>query len=320
MDKYKAIDFFCGGGGMTCGLKQAGIDVIAGIDNDINVKSTYETNHPESIFVYADIKYLTTSVLNNKINVIKDDNKLILVGCSPCPFYSNLRIDKSKHTKTKDLLMEFARFVDYYNPAYVVIENVPGIVTNKYSILPTFKHFLTCLKYKIKDKVVDLSYYGVPQSRKRYILIATRLDKELDLPVMDKEQSLLQDYIGEHNGFQKIYAGYKDNTEFKHSVINITPKVMTRIGVRRNREFSSYERMVWNKPAPTITSKFFNVSCGRYVHPDEDRAISVREGATLQTFPKDYKFPLSNISTVAKIIGNAVPPEYARRIGLTIRD
>jgi DNA (cytosine-5)-methyltransferase 1 len=342
MTDYKAIDFFCGGGGMTCGLRQAGIHVLAGVDFDPQCRNTYEINNPDSKFIEANIKKLPTNYFEKELSVKKDDDKLILIGCSPCQYYSIINTSREKSKESKDLLMDFKRFVEYYNPGYVLVENVPGIVTNKESILPDFLDFLTDRRYTVKYKVVDMSYYGVPQSRRRFSLIASRIDKNIDLPEPDKRQSLLENFIGVKNGFQPVKAGHKDETAFNHTVSGLSEICVKRLiktprngGSRlswkddkelqlkcfegKDNSFKdTFGRMWWKKPASTITTKFFNISNGRFAHPEEDRAISLREGATLQTFPKNYIFKTTSIAATAKLIGNAVPPEYARRLGNVI--
>lgn len=338
-NQFKAIDFFCGGGGMTCGLRQAGVDVIAGVDFDKDAQETYEYNNLGSKFILSDIRKLHSDFFERKFNIKKNDDHLIFVGCSPCQFYSIINSDKNKSLRSKNLLRNFARFVEYYRPGYVLVENVPGIVTNKDSILPYFLTKLEEMGYKYDAKVVDLSFYGVPQTRKRFSLIATRRNVNIVLPKPDETQALLKDYLGEHNGFIKISAGHKDISEFNHSVAGLSEKGLKRILKTRcdggNRldwaddaELQldcfigkddcfkdTYGRMWWDRPAPTITTKFFSLSNGRFGHPEEDRAISIREGATLQTFPKDYVFKTNSIAAAAKLIGNAVPCEYARRLG-----
>ena len=127
-NNYKAIDFFCGGGGMTCGLRQAGIDVIAGVDFDGNAKETYEFNNPGSTFIYKDIKNLWSNYFERNFDVSKYDDNLIMVGCSPCQYYSIINTDHSKAETSRSLLINFARFIEYYRPGYVLVENVPGIV------------------------------------------------------------------------------------------------------------------------------------------------------------------------------------------------
>jgi DNA (cytosine-5)-methyltransferase 1 len=342
MTDYKAIDFFCGGGGMTCGLRQAGIRVLAGVDIDPQCKETYESNNHDSKFVEANIQELSLKYFEKEFSIKKDDDKLILIGCSPCQYYSIINTTREKSKQSKDLLMDFQRFVNYYNPGYVLVENVPGIISNKESILPVFLNLLAEKGYTTEYKVVDMSYYGVPQSRRRFSLIASRIEKNIDLPNPDEKQALLEDFIGVKNGFPPIKAGYKDETVFKNTVSGLNEICIKRLvktphngGSRlswkddkslqlrcfdgKDNSFKdTFGRMCWKKPASTITTKFFNISNGRFAHPDEDRAISLREGATLQTFPKDYDFKTTGIAATAKLIGNAVPPEYARRLGQVI--
>ena len=338
---YKAIDFFCGGGGMTHGLRQAGIEVIAGIDFDIDAKETYEFNNPGSVFINTDIKHLRSNYFEKKFNISKEDDSLIFVGCSPCQYYSVINTTKDKSIKSKNLLMNFARFIEYYKPGFVLVENVPGIMTNKDSILPDFLKQLTKLGYGNMDyKIVDLCKYGVPQSRRRFSLIATRIEGiNISLPKADDNIAVLKDYIGVSHGFQMIEAGHKDITDFNHTTAGLSDICLRRIKktkkdggcrldwandpelqlpcfVGKDSSFKdTFGRMWWNKPAPTITTKFFSLSNGRFGHPTEDRAISIREGATLQTFPSTYVFKTKSIAATAKLIGNAVPCEYARRIG-----
>lgn len=343
--KYKAIDFFCGGGGMTCGLRQAGINVIAGIDIDKDAKETYEYNNPGSVFINSDIKHLQKDYFEREFCIQRNDDNLILVGCSPCQFYSIINTDKNKSLGSKDLLMNFAEFIEYYMPGYILVENVPGIMTHKSSILPYFLQKIKDLGYKnLVYKIVNMSHYGVPQSRRRFSLIATRLENVIvKLPDEDEKESVLSDYIGKKNGFPKICAGHKDSTAFNHTTARLSdiclrrlmktshdggtrfdwandPQLQLRCFIGKDDCFKdTFGRMWWNKPAPTITTKFYSISNGRFAHPEEDRAISLREGATLQTFPKTYEFKTNSITATAKLIGNAVPCEYARRLGETIK-
>lgn len=342
---FCAIDFFCGGGGMTCGLRQAGIEVLAGVDFDAAVGPTYEYNNPGSKFVYADITQLELEYFEKNMGVQKNDDHLIMVGCSPCQYYSIINHDTTKSKCSKDLLINFSQFVEYYRPGYVLVENVPGIVSNKDSILPNFLAKLRELGYKdLVFKVINMSEYGVPQSRRRFSLIATRLDGvTVMLPPKEDHIAVLADYIGEANGFPRIEAGHRDETEFMHSTaaldeislerMKLTPhdggsrlswagneRLQLKCYMGKDDCFKdNYGRMSWKKPAPTITTRFSSVSTGRFAHPEEDRCISIREGATLQTFPKTYVFKTKNMATAAKIIGNAVPPEYARRLGEIIK-
>lgn len=341
--EFKAIDFFCGGGGMTCGLRQAGIHVLAGVDFDKNAQATYEYNNPGSTFIHKDIRRLHSNYFERKFGIQRNDDRLILVGCSPCQYYSIINTDRTKSIKSRDLLISFARFIEYYRPGYVLVENVPGIVTNKDSVLPRFLKKLQKWGYMhIAKDIVDMKNYGIPQSRRRFSLIATRLEHDIYLPKKDNYVLTVADVLGEKNGFPKITAGHKDTTPFAHTVAGLNSISLQRLAltphnggnrlswkdesslqlkcyIGKDDNFKdNYGRMWWNRPSPTITTKFFNISNGRFAHPDENRAISIREGATLQTFPKDYEFKTTNIAAAARIIGNAVPCEYARRLGLTI--
>ena len=343
--KLKAIDFFCSGGGMSFGLQQAGVNIIAGIDFDPECKETYEANIKDAKYILADVEKLKEKDLSKKIDIKKNDDDLILVGCSPCQYWTIIRTNKKKSKKSKNLLHEFHRFVRCYNPGYVVVENVPGILNRrKESGLDKFVKDLKDRGYTVHYEIVKLNNYGVPQTRKRFSLIANRLTDRKIFPKPNNSCPIAADFIGKKNGFVKILAGHKDKTSFMHTAAGLSEKNIKRLkltpkngGTRHawantslqinayknskgNVSFSdTYGRMSWNKPAPTITTKFFSISNGRFAHPEENRAISIREGATLQTFPKTYKFIGNNVSSVArKIIGNAVPPLYAKQIGKVI--
>ncbi|MFA6835469.1 MAG: DNA cytosine methyltransferase [Fibrobacteraceae bacterium] len=336
----QAIDFFCGGGGMTYGLRQAGIDVVAGVDFDADAKETYETNNPGSLFVLADVNRLNRDFFEKEMGVQKNDDDLILVGCSPCQYYSLIRSSKDKSEKSRGLLLKFWKFIDYYNPGYVLVENVPGILDNKRSVLPEFLRRLQKKGYShIIHEVVNMKDYGVPQNRRRFSLIATRLDKELSFPQPESQPISIRQVLGAENGFPRISAGHTDDTGMFHSTMRLCEINLKRLkkthrngGNRlcwkndpelqlpcykgKDKSFLDvYDRMFWDKPSPTITTKFYSISNGRFAHPQENRGLSIREGATLQSFPKDYKFCTSSIVVAAKLIGNAVPPRFAEKIG-----
>jgi DNA (cytosine-5)-methyltransferase 1 len=346
MNKLKAVDFFCSGGGMSAGLKDAGIDVLAGIDFDPECKDTYEENISGSKFILADVFDLRPIDLEKKLGIQPDDNDLVLIGCSPCQYWSIIRTNKAKSLESKNLLKEFHRFVKHFNPGYVVVENVPGILRRcEESGLVSFIEDLESRGYKVHSEVVNLNEFGVPENRKRFSLVANRVTESKVFPTRDTYRPTVKDFIGVGNGFPKVLAGHKDQTDFLHSVAGLSDKNITRLKMtpanggsrsswadtnlqleaykKKDSKVSfsdTYGRMSWDKPAPTITTKFFSISNGRFAHPEEDRAISLREGATLQTFSKDYKFIGTSISSIARMIGNAVPPQYAKKIGQSIVD
>ena len=342
--KIEAIDFFCGAGGMSYGLSKAGIRVLAGIDNDPQCTETYTHNNKSAQFINYDINSIMPSELSDILGVKQNNDYLVMAGCSPCQYWSKIYTDKTKSRQTAFLLNGFQKFVDWFNPGFVVIENVPGIFAKKsHSLLLKFCNFLKSKDYIYADGVINSFLYGVPQNRKRYLLIATRLFDKIELPKGRKNKRLIvRNFIGAENGFPKIEAGHKDASDFIHTSSNLSPKNMCRISLTPPNggdrsswkddpelQIKAYEgkdhifkdvygRMYWDRPAPTITTRFNSVSNGRFGHPEENRAISLREGATLQTFPKKYVFKGPNQAAIARQIGNAVPPKLAKQIGKTI--
>ena len=340
----KAIDFFCGSGGMTNGFKRAGVEVLAGIDIEEGCKETYEENNSPAKFLCEDIKTMDYQLLIQETGIEKNDDNLIFVGCSPCQYWSIISTDKTKSSDTKNLLLDFQRFVDYFRPGYVVLENVPGITTREESPLNSFISFLEKNGYGYDHRIVNVSHYGVPQTRKRFILIASRNEgrEKIRIPDPDTKENLptVGQFIIDDPEFYEIPHGYRDPSDFNHTVaglhqINIERLEKTpegcgnenwrndkRLGInahKNNTGFKDvYGRMHRDKTGPTITTKFFSISNGRFAHPTQMRAISIREGATLQTFDKSYVFKGKSIAANARMIGNAVPPALAERIAKAI--
>ncbi len=338
----RAVDFFCGAGGVTCGFRQAGINVLAGIDIDSQCKDTYEKNNHDSQFIIRDISKFNPTELESILGISKNDNSLIFVGCSPCQYYTNLKTDKTKSEESRLLLADFKTFVDYFRPGFIFIENVPGLELKTESPLGEFKLFLIARGYSFDDSVLNTKYYGVPQNRRRYMLIATRLGENLKLPKGDKEKIVtVREAIGNVNVFHPIPAGYIDKTPLQNSTAQLQknnikriqrvehdggdrkawandPELQLKCYLEHEGHWDVYGRMFWDKPSPTITTRFCSLSNGRYGHPEQDRAISLREGATLQSFPLNYVFYAKGQGTIGRMIGNAVPPLMAKHIGKTI--
>jgi len=337
-NQLSAVDFFCGAGGVTCGFRQAGINVLGGIDFDEVFEDTYEKNNPGSTFIPKDITQLTFQELKDKLSIDENDDNLIFIGCSPCQYYTNLKTDKTKSKKSRLLLEDFQEFAEHFWPGYIFIENVPGLNKDPDSPLGNFKQFLKENNYVFDDDVVNAKHYDVPQNRRRYVLLASRVDSEMSIPKGDKENvETVRKAIGNYNEFPPVKAGHKDTSNFMHTVAGLSDLNLRRIketpkdgGSRlawaddeelqldcyKNHDGHTdvYGRMNWDEPAPAITTKFRYTSNGRYGHPEQNRGISIREGATLQSFPKDYVFYSNNVNTIGKMIGNAVPPELAKRI------
>lgn len=340
--RLQAVDFFCGAGGMSLGFSQAGIKVVGGLDNATDCRKTYESNIPGAKFIEHDITRLSAPELARSLNLRVNDSSLVFAGCSPCQFWSKIRTDKTKAARTAFLLKQFEKFIRYFRPGFVVVENVPGLYTRKkQTILPNFIGFLERLGYAWDDGVINANHYGVPQNRVRYLLIATRLATKIALPPPVSDALLtVNAFIGVANGFKAITAGHRDTSDFLHTSSKLSPDNLRRIRMtprsggdrsawkdNKNLQINAYRgrdeifrdvyaRMYWDRPAPTITTRFNSFSNGRFGHPDEDRAISIREGATLQTFPQDFVFHGTNLNNIARQIGNAVPPVLAQRIGL----
>lgn len=339
----KAIDFFCGAGGLTYGLRVAGIKVIAGIDNDATCKTTFESNNQGAVFLKKDITLYSPVDLERDLKIEKNDDHMIFAGCAPCQFWSIIRTSKEKSKKTKNLILDFQKFIEYFKPGFVVVENVPGISSKKESPMGCFIASLRELSYNVAHGITDMSLYGIPQKRKRFTLLASRIS-QISLPKPTRRKINVRDVLGAKNGFREIGAGTTDKTDFLHAAASLSKKNMDRLrmtskdGGDRSRWqnkkkyqlacyassekkfYDTYGRMWWDRPSPTITTKFFSISNGRFAHPEEDRAISLREGATLQTFPKSYKFLSTSMASIAKMIGNAVPPQFAEMIGKQIID
>ena len=223
----------------------------------------------------------------------------------------------------------------------MLVENVPGISSKKESPLGLFITLLETLGYNVVHAVTDMSLYGVPQKRKRFTLLASRVSP-ISLPKPTNKKITVRDVLGAKNGFPQIKAGMRDKTRFLHTTAGLSKKNIERLQMTKKdggdrsewqikkiyqlacyssgekRFYDTYARMWWDKPAPTITTKFFSISNGRFAHPQENRAISLREGATLQTFPKNYEFIGTSVASIAKMIGNAVPPEFAKIMGQRI--
>ncbi len=336
-----AVDFFCGGGGMTRGLIDAGIDVLAGIDSNPNCRETYENNN-KNFYLEGDICELSPQNLIDKFPQIENSENVLLVGCAPCQPFSILRREEFDDNgnaiphKSVNLLVEFGRFVKALHPAHVLVENVPGLKGKGQDVLSNFKHMLAEEGYEFDEKIIYAKDYGVPQNRRRYVLIASRVFQP-KIPKAQYGKNLLpyktvRETIGK---YPAIKAGEEDNRYFNHKAANLKPILQKRISVTPHdggsrtdwpeelvlnchKTFKGhtdvYGRMKWDEPSPTLTVKCFSLSNGRFGHPEQDRAISLREAAALQTFPDDYIF-YGSMQEIGRQIGNAVPVLLAKTLG-----
>ncbi len=329
---------FCGCGGMTRGLLDAGITVLRGVDIDTRVKDLYEQNNSPAKFVQKNVRSSTLPSILGKIPRSKFDF-LVLAGCAPCQPYSSLVKRRPRRNKGS-LVAAFGRLVEKLEPDAVILENVPGLEGTKGGLIWTrFVNKLNRLGYLAKYETIDSKDYGVPQARKRLVLLAGKGFK-IDLPPMkygpkshgQRKYKTVRTAIAR---YRAIRTGTKSRV-LNHISQRLDPVNLERIKLipknggslsdipkkywvrcRRNHPKShaeTYGRMWWDKPAPTLTSKCTSLSNGRFGHPSQNRPISIREAAALQTFPPRYKFP--NMPALAGFwIGNAVPVQLARSLG-----
>ena len=336
--KPAAVDLFCGAGGLTHGLVRAGLCVTAGIDLDPACEHPYTANN-DSRFVLGDVGELTSSALRS---LFPRGATRVLVGCAPCQQFSRYSRRMGRRSARRwALLGHFSRLIDAARPAVVSMENVPELASDE-----AFGGFVCRLEsagYRVSFSSVYCPDYGIPQHRTRLVLFAS-LRGELSLvpPTHARDGYLgVADAIG---CLPPLVAGGANATDPLHRACRLSELNLKRIQVSRPggcwRDWpaelvanchradsgktypSVYGRMEWGKPSPTITTQFFGYGSGRFGHPDQDRAISLREGAILQTFPPDYRFcpdpQRTPIAVMGRLIGNAVPVRLGEVIGASI--
>lgn len=337
----QAVDLFCGAGGLTRGLLDAGVDVRAGVDLEEDCRYPYEHNNGS--------KFLCRSVSDVRgedlLPLYANGGVRLLCGCAPCQTFStmNQRDEAARRDSERwTLLDQFGRLVKEMRPGLVSMENVPGLA--RQDVFARFTDLLDELGYHVSWQVVDCADYGMPQKRQRLVLLASRLGP-ISLPGPDdaRDGLTVRDAIG---SLPPLEAGETDGGDALHSASRLSPTNARRIRASRPggtwrewdealklkcHEASSgdgygavYGRMEWDAPAPTITTQFYNYGSGRFGHPDQDRAVSLREGALLQGFPADYEFfdPAAPVSRrrLGAMIGNAVPVGLGELVGRALME
>ena len=336
----KAIDFFCGAGGLTRGLLDAGISVVAGVDNDERIRDTYETNNKPSRFIFKDIKDVDIGALRGELG-IKPMDFTMYTACTPCQPFSTLNTMKGEDTR-KSLLLDFASIINESPPDFIIVENVPGL--NNAMGKEIYQEFVKTLVrhgFRKDDDMLDAKDFGVPQTRKRFILVASRHGQpSLPTPRNTDRFTTVRDYI---EGYPGIGDG-EQSDEYKNHVARRLPPHHKRIveaipldgGSRNDVKDTSillkchqktpnahkdvFGRMAWDQPGPTLTCRCTDVYCGRFIHPKQHRGLSLREAAALQTFPDSYEFFGKSFLEKSRQIGNAVPVELAKQLGAVIID
>lgn len=332
------IDLFCGAGGLTHGLSLEGIRVKAGIDVDPTCRYPYEVNN-DARFLERDISEISSSEI---LSLFDRGSIQVLAGCAPCqPFSSYRHGFDNKSDRKWGLLYEFKRIVEETRPDIVTMENVPRV--RRHQVFHDFVKGLERQGYSVWADVVNCMGYGVPQSRNRMVLLASLhgLIKLIDPTQDERKYKTVRKAIGR---LCPIEAGQSAPRDRLHVSSGLSPTNLARIKaskpggtwrdwpqrliadchkVESGQTYRSvYGRMEWEKPAPTITTQCYGFGNGRFGHPEQNRAISLREATILQSFPRSYKFippdePV-NFDAVGRLIGNAVPVELGRAIAKSI--
>ncbi|WP_296455775.1 DNA cytosine methyltransferase [Rubinisphaera sp.] len=338
-----AVDIFCGAGGLTHGLMTSGIVVEAGIDVDPQCRFAYEQNNPSVKFIERDVAKIDASLVDS---CFRSEAIRLLAGCAPCQPFSKLTNGIQKH-RSWNLLDRFALLVEQLRPELVTMENVPELMKRGQSVFEHFCEVLRRTDYHIAYGIVNCCDYRVPQSRQRLVLLASQLGP-LPIPLgksrFPSQRKTVRKSIGK---LPPLESGEQDPDDSLHVASCLSDLNLQRIratphdgGCRREwpdelilechrrksgeRYHSIYGRMWWDRPAPTMTTLCNGIGNGRFGHPEQDRAISLREAAILQSFPKSYEFwpekQILNRKAVGRMIGNAVPPALAKALGEAILD
>ena len=339
-----AVDLFCGAGGLTLGLKQAGFRVVAGVEINEDYVKTYKANHPEVKVFTGDIREVKGKDVLEACGL---DSLDLIAGCPPCEGFSKLTDKYHREDPRNDLVFEMARLVEEIEPRAVMMENVAGLATRGKSKLDQFIMRLGSLGYVVNYDVLQLANYGVPQSRRRLVLFAgkgfeIRLPKQTRAYREDHSKGLkrwmwLEDFLpnlGRPVTLSKAMRNggpRKFNWHVVRDVQEATKKRLRAVKPGQARYSlperlrpkchadSSYEgfgnvygRLAWKSTPPTITGGCTTFCKGRFGHPTQLRTISVREAALIQTFPRKYKLETDLMDMVCDLVGNAFPPKFAK--------
>ena len=333
------VDLFCGVGGLSHGFRQEGFEIAAGVDDDENCRYAFEYNN-EAPFIRHDVSSLDSEEVEK---LFTPGVPSVLVGCAPCQPFS---VYNQKNADPQwQLLGEFARIISQVRPTVVSMENVPRLMRfRKGKVFDAFVETLEREGYHVRHEIAFAPDYGVPQQRSRLVLLAS-LRKGLELGPPTHSSARHETVANAIGDLPRLVAGECDTQDPLHRCSRLSPLNLNRIRAstaggswrdwddglvsdchkkETGRGYGSvYGRMSWDGPAPTITTQFYGFGNGRFGHPEQDRALSLREGAILQSFPSNYDFVKPGASvqfkTLGRMIGNAVPVLLARAIARSIR-
>ncbi len=339
--KLNFIDVFSGAGGMSCGMELAGMKCLLGVDKDKYALDTFAANHKHAKTYCGDIAKLT----NKKLDELLDNQDVhAVVGGPPCQGFSTAGLGDPKDQRNS-LFLEFVRIVRITKPYFVVVENVTGLLAkkNEKSLKAIFKQFEK-LGYKLDVQVMSSQQYGVPEKRRRTIIIGTKINAEAIFPKATHDTIIAKTFrppvnVGEAFSDLKSKSGVIHNHDLEVAKLSskleerrlkripegkgvrykrdedayFTPSLKLGVdweNIRENRfRQTKYQRLDRALPGPTIMTHRHT-----YYHPIETRYLTQREAAKVQSFPNDFIFH-GPISAQWRQIGNAVPPEMAKCIG-----
>ena len=323
---YIAMDLFAGVGGLTAGMHSAGFSTKVAVELEDDAVNGFKLNFPETEVIQKDIREVETKEIKDKL---KGERLHLLAGCPPCQGFSSMRRLNKEGVFQDDrnnLVEEYFRMVKELMPYTIMMENVPGL--KDYDLFQEILQRLDELGYNQKVDIVNVKDYGVPQSRRRLIMVGSLLSelniakgkgnkvtvrhKIEGLPTPEEAEDEMQKIVAKHSEriMERIRLTPKNGGSWK----DLPEEYILECHKRENVGFNDiYGRLRWDDYSTTITGGCLNPSKGRFLHPEQDRVITPREAALLQSFPLDYKFPTDiSKSSLALLIGNALPPEFSR--------
>jgi len=332
-NSYNSIDLFCGAGGLTVGMHRSGFVTKAAVEINTDAVKTFKLNHKQTQILDKDIREVKPSDIKKLLN---GEPLHLLAGCPPCQGFSSVRRLNGSNVvdKRNSLILEYLRLVKSLKPVTIMMENVPGL--KSYYLFKRMIKELKGLNYRIDFEIVNVKDYGVPQRRKRLVLVGSRLGP-IEVAKGKSSKTTVRDAIGKIEPVSRtkdaVHRIFPSHSPKIMEMIKLTPKnggsrtdlpkrFILECHLRDGVGFNDiYGRLRWDDYSTTITGGCLNPSKGRFLHPTKNRTITAREAALLQSFPRQYKFP-NNISktSLALLIGNALPPKFSYAQSKNIKD